>query len=192
MHPAAKNSLAIRWLWFIFCCAPSTMVVAADSNLVLAQSSLAATFKQENVPVDALFRKFSGKIVYDASKPTASSAMVSVDMASFDIGDPAYNAEVGKPAWFDSAHFTQGVFNSTIIKPGAPGHFEATGTLSIKGKTQVITVPITVQSAGNNDAFDGTFELSRKAFSIGDPVWDDVLDDMVHVRFHLLIPKSKL
>lgn len=184
------ENLAVRWIAVSVFVAFATVALAADGNLVLIKSTLIATFKQENVPVDASFKKFGGTIIYDAEKPAASSAMITVDLSSFDIGDAAYNAEVRKPAWFDSAHFPQGTFCSTAIKPGAAGHFEATGTLSIKGKTQVLSVPITVQRIGNADAFDGSFDLSRKIFGIGDPLWDDVLDDKVHVRFHLLSAKS--
>ena len=49
-----------------------------------------------------------------------------------------------------------------------------------------VTVPITYQHVGASDNFDGSFDVSRKAFGIGDPSWDDVLDDKVRVRFHLV------
>lgn len=176
-----------RWTWLAVGALAAIAALAADSNINLAQSTIVATFKQENVPVDAPFRKFSGSIHYDQANPDASGAALAVDVTSFDIGDPAYNAEVRKPAWFDSARYPLASFRSTAIKPGAAGHFDATGTLTIKGKAQTITVAITVQRAGNADTFDGSFDLSRKAFGIGDPGWQDVLDDKVRVRFHLLV-----
>jgi polyisoprenoid-binding protein YceI len=159
--------------------------LAGDGSLDTAHSSIVATFRQENVPVDAPFRKFSGAIHYDAANVATASAVLNVDTGSFDIGDESYNAEVRKLAWFDSTHFPQATFRSTAIKAGAPGHFDATGTLSIKGRAQTITVAISVLRNGKSEAFDGAFDLSRKAFGIGDPGWDDVLDDKVHVRFHL-------
>ena len=45
---------------------------------------------------------------------------------------------------------------------------------------------IALQPGAGGNAFDGSFELSRRAFGIGDPAWDSVLDDRVRVRFHLL------
>jgi polyisoprenoid-binding protein YceI len=180
-----KNALT-RSICLVLSALAAVAVLAADSGINLAQSSIVATFRQENVPVDAPFRKFSGSIHYDPAHPDASSAALAVDVTSFDIGDAGYNAEVGKPAWFDSAHFPQATFRSTAIKPGAAGHFDATGTLTIKGRAQTLTVAISVQRAGAGNAFDGGFDLSRKAFGIGDPSWADVLDDKVRVRFHLL------
>lgn len=180
------NHITFRWLLLPVCIAAAAMALAADSNLVLAKSSVIATFRQESVPVDASFKKFNGKIVYDAARPAAASATVTVDMTSLDMGDPGNNAEVRKPAWFDSARYPLGTFCSTAIKPGIAGHFAATGTLTIKGRVQTITVAIAVQRVGSANAFDGSFDLSRKIFAIGDPSWDDVLDDKVRVRFHLV------
>ena len=158
------------------------------AGLDSAKSTVVATFKQENVPVEAPFRKFSGHIAYQASDAAAASASVDVETGSLDIGDPAYNAEVRKPAWFDSAHFPLATFRSTAVKVLSATRFEATGTLTIKGKALSVTVPITVTAgAGSAGAtFDGTLPVSRKAFTIGDPVWNDVIDDAVSVRFHLV------
>ena len=169
----------------LLCLAVAT-ALAADGAVNLRQSRLVATFKQQHVPVDADFKNFSGSVIYDAAKPDASMATLSVEMNSLDIGDDDSDAEVRKPAWFDSARFPQATFRSTAITPGAAGHFDATGTLAIKGKTQTITVTVAVQRTGGTNAFDGSFELSRKAFGIGDPTWDAVLDDAVRVHFHLL------
>jgi polyisoprenoid-binding protein YceI len=159
--------------------------LAADGAIELGQSTIVATFRQEGVPVDAPFKRFSGTIHYDAAHPASASATVDVEVGSLDLGDESYNAELHKPAWFDSTHFPQASFRSTSIKPGGADRFEATGTLSIKGKSQTITVPVTVLRTGAATAYDGSLELSRKFFGVGDPDWDAVLEDKVRVRFHL-------
>jgi len=165
--------------------APALAALAADGAIDASQSAIVATFRQEGVPVDAAFKRFSGAIVYDAAHPEAASAAVDVEVSSLDLGDESYNAELRKTAWFDSTHFPQASFRSGAIKPGSADHFDATGMLSIKGKSQTVTVSITVQHTGRAPAFDGSFELSRKYFGVGDPDWDAVLDDRVRVRFHL-------
>jgi len=165
----------------------AALALAADHGIETGHSTLVATFRQMNVPLDAPFSRFSGTIVYDATHPAAASAAVDVEVGSLDLGDESYNAEVRKAAWFDSAHFPQATFRSSAIKAGGADHFEATGTLSIKGKSQTITVPIAVQHTATTTAFEGSFELSRKSFDIGDPDWDGVLDDKVRVHFHLQV-----
>ena len=159
---------------------------AADSPLDSAKRSVEVTFRQENVPVDAPFKTFSGHIDYDASKPAAAKASLELDPGSLDLGSEEYSAEIRKKAWFDTAEFPKATFASTGIKPGAAGHFDAIGTLTIKGKPQTITVPVTVDTSGGVMAFDGSFDIQRSSFGIGDAQWNDVVDDTVRVKFHLV------
>jgi polyisoprenoid-binding protein YceI len=161
-------------------------VLAADTNIDATKSSIIATFKQEGVPVDAPFKTFSGRIVYDPANVAAAVATLDVDTGSLDIGDESYSAEVRKKPWFDSAAFPKATFRSNAIKAAATGHFDATGTLTVKGKALVVTVPVTAQAIAGGTAFDGNLVISRKAFGIGDPAWNDVLDDAVKVHFHLV------
>ncbi len=160
--------------------------VAGDPSIDPRNSSIIATFRQENVPVDAPFKSFNGHIDYDPAQPGASKAALEVDTGSLDLGSPDYDAEIRKKSWLDSAGYPKASFISTAVKPDAPGHFNARGNLTLKGRTQTIVVPVAVSRSGANTVFEGAFEISRKYFGIGDPEWDDVLDDKVRVRFHLV------
>jgi polyisoprenoid-binding protein YceI len=161
--------------------------LAADGNtLDPAKSTLVATFRQEAVPVDAPFKSFSGHIAYDAARPAAATATLEVEPDSLDLGDEDYTAEIRKKAWFDTASFPKASFTTTAIKPGTSGHFDATGILRIKGKALTITVPVSVQALGDTTAFDGGFDIQRSYFGIGDARWNDVIDDKVHIQFHLV------
>lgn len=151
-----------------------------------SRSTLVASFRQEAVTVDAPFRKFDGSIQYDPAHPADTRATLHVDMASLDIGDDDSNAEVRGTAWFDSAHFPSASFQSTSIKARDAQHFDASGDLAIKGRTRQVTVSVSVAPAAHGFSYDGSFEISRHDFGIGDPQWDSVLDDRVRVRFHLL------
>jgi len=163
---------------------------AADARIDSARSTVAATFSQQGVPVEAPFRRFSGTIAYDANNVAGSSATLTVAMDSLDIGDEAYNAEVRKKPWFDSAKFPAATFRSTAIKPGTGGRLDATGILTLKGKSQTMTVPVRVRPSKGATTFDGTFVISRKTFQIGDPIWEDVLDDKVTIRFTFVVDNS--
>jgi len=160
-------------------------VPGADGRINTAGSSLVATFTQQHAPVDAPFKVFSGSIDYDAAHPEATQASLRVDVGSLELGDADASAELRKPAWFDYAHFPEARFHSTSARRTADGRLEVTGTLELKGRAQPVTVAVSVQSGGAARSFDGSFELSRKAFGIGDPAWDGVLDDRVRLRFHL-------
>ncbi len=160
---------------------------AADLNIGPAGGSkVTATFKQEGVEVETPFTKFTGRVAYDPARVEASTALLEVETASFDFGDAAYNEEVRKKSWFDSATYPKAKFQSTAIKAGAAGSFTATGQLTLKGRVQTLSVPVKVSpGAKGGFVFDGSFAISRKAFGIGDPVWEGVVDDKVTIKFHL-------
>lgn len=184
----ARGSAA--WALSALCTAIAVVALAADRPMnpqpvSLQRSSLVASFRQQSVTVDAPFKRFDGSIQYDPARPTDTHATLHVDMSSLDVGDDDSDAEVRGAAWFDSARYPQASFHSTLIKPGDAHHFYASGELSIKGRTRQITVNVSVQPAAHGSAYDGSFELSRRDFGIGDPSWDAVLDDQVRVRFHL-------
>jgi polyisoprenoid-binding protein YceI len=159
---------------------------AGDPSIDAAKSTIVATFKQENVPVDAPFRHFNGRVDYDPAQPNASKAAIEVETGSFDMGSTDYNSEVAKKAWLDSGTYPKATFISTSVKPGAAGHFDATGTLTLKGKSQTLTVPVTATKSAANTVFEGTLEISRGYFAIGDAEWKDVVDDKVKIKFRLI------
>jgi polyisoprenoid-binding protein YceI len=161
-------------------------IAGGDLRIDAAKSSLVATFRQENVPVDAPFKSFNGRVDYDPANPNASKAAIEVDTGSFDMGTADYNSEVRKKSWLDSGTYPKATFISTSVKPGVAGHFDATGTLTLKGKTQTLTVPVTATKNGAVTVFEGSLEISRAYFGIGDAEWKDVVDDKVRIRFHLV------
>lgn len=176
-----KRSLGLALL------AASSLLMAAPVSVGPGtKSTLTATFKQEGVSVENPFTRFAGHIDYDPKNVAAATAQIEVEMASYDIGDPLYSAELAKKSWFDAAAHPKGTFRSTAIKPVSATRFDATGTLTLKGKSQTITVPVTVKDSAAGTAFDGSFTISRKAFGIGDPVWDSAVDDQIIVKFHLV------
>ncbi len=159
---------------------------AGAAGIDAGKSTVVVTFTQENVPVDAPFKSFSGHIDYDPSQPAAAKAAIEVTTGSLDLGSEDYNSEVRKKDWLDSSAHPTASFVSTAINPGSPGHLQATGTLTLKGKTQALTVPVSVAKSGNATSFDGELTISRAYFGIGDKDWNDVLDDKVRIKFHII------
>lgn len=184
MRAPATRAGARAWV-AAFTVAFAAAATGADGRITTAGSTLIATFMQQHAPVDAPFKVFSGSVDYDAAHPESTRATLRVDVGSLELGDADASAELRKPAWFDTARYPEASFRSTSARRAADGRLEVTGTLEIKGRAQPVTVAVSVQSSGATRSFDGSFELSRKAFGIGDPAWDGVLDDNVRLRFHL-------
>lgn len=152
-----------------------------------AHSSVAAVFKQMNVPVEAKFKKFSAQVDYDAAKPENGKATVDIDTASLDLGDAEMNKEVAKKDWFNAAQYPKATFTSSSIKPNGAGKLTVAGKLAIKGKTLDVSFPLTVKAEGGKQVFEGTLPIKRLAFNIGEGEWKDtsmVADDVV-IKFRV-------
>ncbi|MCC6073040.1 YceI family protein [Massilia sp. GCM10020059] len=161
---------------------------AAPLKTDTAKSSITATFKQMNVPVEATFRTFSAQLDYDPAKPEAARASVDITTASLDLGDPDMNNEVAKKDWFNSAQFPKATFVSSAIKPAGPGKLNVTGKLTIKGKAANVSFPLAVRSEGGKQLFEGALPIRRLAYNIGDGEWKDtsMVADEVVIRFRVL------
>lgn len=152
-----------------------------------AHSSVAAVFKQMNVPVEAKFKKFSAQVDYDAARPENGKAIVDIDTASLDLGDAEMNKEVAKKDWFNAAQYPKATFTSSSIKPNGAGKLTVAGKLAIKGKTLDVSFPLTVKAEGGKQVFEGTLPIKRLAFNIGEGEWKDtsmVADDVV-IKFRV-------
>jgi len=160
---------------------------AAPLKTDLAKSSVSATFKQMNVPVEAKFKTFTAQIDYDAAKPEASKAAVDIGTASMDLGDAEYNREVAKKEWFNTAQFPKATFVSTSIKPAGAGKLNVAGKLTIKGKTADVAFPLTVKADGKQQVFEGQLPIKRLAFNIGEGEWKDtsMVADEVVIKFRV-------
>jgi polyisoprenoid-binding protein YceI len=168
-------------------------VPGAKQTVDLAKSSVSAVFKQTGVSTEGQFRKFNISVEFDPANPAQTKAQVDIDTASFDIGDPAYNAELVKKEWFNAAQYPKANFVSTTVKSIAPGKLEASGKLTLKGKTVDLVVPVTYRQEGSNVVFDGSIPIKRLAFKIGEGEWADtsVLDDEVRIKFKVTLVSGK-
>ena len=156
----------------------------------LAQSEVKATFKQFNVPVSGNFRKFSGDVQFDPAKPANTKAVLSVDTASYDLGDPEYNKEVAGKDWFDSKNHPKATFTITGVS-GTGQNLQAIGDLTIRGIKKPLKFPVQFQSAGGKNTFTGKAQVKRLDYKVGaDGEWGDtsLVADEVVIDFKLVIP----
>jgi polyisoprenoid-binding protein YceI len=144
-----------------------------------------------NVPVDGNFRKFTAQLTFDPAKPAAGSANLSIDTDSYDLGDAEYNKQVRGKDWFDSTTFPKATFVSTAIAPSGGTQYKVTGKLTIKGKSQIVTMPVAITQQGASQVFDGALPIKRTQFNVGTGEWKDtsvVADDVV-IKFHIVTAK---
>jgi polyisoprenoid-binding protein YceI len=188
-----KHAIFSRWLLAGVCAASLVAAVSASAQAQVdtTKSTVTATSKQMNVPVEGKFKKFTAQLDFDPAKPTAGSANLSIDTGSYDLGDDSYNKQATDKDWFDTAHFPTATFVSTAIAPAGGTKFNVSGKLTIKGKSQNVTVPVSVTSQGATQTFDGSLPIKRTQFDVGSGEWKDtsVVADEVVIKFHLVAAK---
>jgi polyisoprenoid-binding protein YceI len=189
---ADLKAIIYRWM-LAGLAATSLFVTAAEAQVDVSRSTVIATSKQMNVPVDGTFKKFNAQLNFDPAKPTAGSANLSIDTSSYDLGDDTYNQQAHGRDWFDTEHFPTATFVSSSIAPaGGANQFKVSGKLTIKGKSQDVVVPVTVTQQGATQTFDGSLPIKRTQFDIGTGEWKDtsVVADEVVIKFHIVAAKK--
>jgi polyisoprenoid-binding protein YceI len=118
------------------------------------------------------FNDFAGSIHLDAADPTASTAEVSIDVASIDTRNEQRDGHLRTNDFFDSPAFPKITFKSTSVKALDDASFAVTGDLSIKDVTKSITVAfefagLATDPYGNVRAgFEGTASLNRSDYGV--------------------------
>ncbi|MBL0167903.1 MAG: YceI family protein [Propionivibrio sp.] len=162
---------------------------AIEFNQVQAEkSTLTFVSKQMNVPVEGRFKSFRGKLAFDPAKPSAATAELEIDLASIDAGSKDANDELAGKAWFNTKVFPVAKFVLTSVKPLGDSRFEVAGKMTIKGKTQDLTAPVTLRQEGNSATLEGSLVLKRADFAIGEGMWADfgTVANEVQVRYRLV------
>lgn len=139
--------------------------------------------KQMGVPVEGSFGKAIASVNFDKANAAASKAEIEIDLASIDTGSDEANTEVKREGWFNVKKFPTAKFVSSAVKDMGNGRYEATGKLTIKGKTTDIMAPFQVKSG--TSVAEGKFVIKRSQFGIGEGVWadPDTVADEVEVKF---------
>lgn len=181
-----------RYMIAAFAAASMAATGLAFAQVDAAKSTITAISKQMNVPVEGEFKKFDAKVSFDPAKPAAASAQLNVDVGSYDLGDDSYNEQVRGKEWFDTKTYPKATFVSSSIASAGPNKYNVTGTLTIKGKSQTVTFPMTVAQQAGAQIFDGALPISRLKFDVGTGEWKDTstVADEVTIKFHIVVPKK--
>ena len=166
---------------------------AAAQTVIYEKSRITCVSRQENVPVEAQFRKFTAQIVFDPARAETSKAQIEIDVASFDIDNAEVNDEVRGKQWFDARSFPKATFVSSAIRALGGGRFEARGPLTIKGKTIEVVTPFTWRAEAGGGVIEGAFSVKRLQYNIGEGVWKDTetVADEVQIRYRLALGPAR-
>ena len=124
------------------------------------------------------FEDFAGNFVLDGANPGASSANLTVQLASIDTKNADRDAHLKSAEFFDVEAFPTMTFTSTSIDGSGP-KFTVHGDLTVHGITKNIPVEFELVGVstdpwgGTRIGFEGHAEISRKDFDL---TWNVALE----------------
>jgi polyisoprenoid-binding protein YceI len=139
--------------------------------------------------MEGRFGKFTAQLAFDPAKLATAQARLDIALASLDTGVAEADQEAAGKLWFNTAAYPAASFVSSGIKALGGNRYEASGKLSIKGRTLEVVTPVTFSANGARGAFDGAFSIRRLDYKIGEGAWADVsaVANEVQIRFHLVV-----
>jgi polyisoprenoid-binding protein YceI len=146
------------------------------------QSSIGFEFRQMGVPVKGGFKRFATDMAFDPAKLEAARAKIEIDLASIDAGSPEADEESAGRLWFNRSAYPKATFVASQVRALGNNRYEMRGTLTLKGRSRDMVVPVTYAPGRNAATFDGGFVLKRLDFGIGEGLWADVATVANEVR----------
>jgi len=126
------------------------------------------------------FEKVSGKIVYDESDVTKSSADITIDTGSINTRVAKRDEHLRSPDFLDVAKHPAITFKSRRVEKAGNGTLKMTGDLTVRGVTKEVVLTVegpthAIKDPGGNLRVGGqaTTKILRKDFGL---VWNKALE----------------
>lgn len=160
---------------------------AADWEVIPQGSAISFEYMRSGDAASGSFEDFSGTGTFDLAAPKSANIRLTIASRSIDLGEPIYSAFATSAEWFDSETWPNVIYQLLRLDPQPDGSFIATGDLTIRGTTEIVTTPVTLTVSGDTAHAAGTVEVNRRNFLLGVGPSDLVTDigDTVAVRFDL-------
>ncbi|MFM7655749.1 MAG: cytochrome b/b6 domain-containing protein [Paracoccaceae bacterium] len=146
--------------------APASAVGAETAgNWQVESGTLGFQVQQMGAPVEGRFANWSAEITFDdtVTSGPAGRVVVLIDIGSLALGSVSEQAK--GPEFFDQANHPTARFEADLI--AVPSGHVAQGVLALRGIEQPITLPFTLEIAGDKASMTGRVTLDRRDFGIG-------------------------
>lgn len=134
------------------------------------ESAIRFEYVEDGEPKSGRFLRFSGRGVFDPDYPDRAQLVLEIQMDSVQLEDAFRTDFVRGPVWFGAdAHPIARYELEQLTAQGADAYF-AVGRLTLKGRSQTLTTPLTIrfdEGPGRARAL-GRLSFDRYDFAIGD------------------------
>ena len=167
----------------------TTPRVAADAFAVdVAHSTV--IFKLRHFGISNFYGRVkapSGSFLVDDSDLAGSMINVTLEIKNMDSGNVGRDRFLLSPDFFNEREYPTAEFNSSSIKKLGEGTYEATGTFTMHGVSNPVTVRIDdyttahVERFGHRGGFECTFTVKRSDYGMDLFVKEGTLGDEVTI-----------
>ena len=149
----------------------SSPALAASWTMLPTQSTLGFSGVQTGTPFQGTFGQWSALISFDPATPQTARIKITIATASAKTGDTQRDEALPGADWFDTKAFPQAVFQATGFTPEGGSNYQTTGTLTIRGISQKLTLPFSLVITGNQAVAKGQISLKRTDYGVGQGSW---------------------
>lgn len=132
------------------------------------------------------FDKMDGTITFDESSLSTASFDLVFPISSLNTGNKMRDKKAQTKEWFDAASFPTATFKSTGVVKTEKG-YNVNGTMTMKGVSKTIMIPMLSKSSDNGTILYGGFGLNRIDFKVGKS--NGTVPDVMNVKFYIPISK---
>jgi polyisoprenoid-binding protein YceI len=144
LHTSFRFAAVLSASAFIAYAAPSTFDFKDPKGVNNVQFKLDAPLES----ITGTATGISGSVSFDAAQPGATKGRIVLDAASLTVGNPVMGEHLRSNQWLDVAQHPSIVFQAAsfanVRSQGAQILADVSGTLTVKGITKEITVPVTL------------------------------------------------
>ena len=140
------------------------MIDHSDSRLGFVGTQSGAEFT-------GVFEEFDAVMRFNPDALEASSFDVTIDVTSFNSRSGDRDSTVAGKEWFWFKKFPAATYKTKSIRKTGEQSYEASGTLTIRNKSQPVLLPFTWVIDGDRATMKGKTTLTRTNFDVGTGEW---------------------
>lgn len=142
--------------------------------------------KFESKDPTGTFDEMNGTINFDESNLDGSSFDLSFPISSINTENKMRDKKAQTYEWFDAANHPNATFKSSSILKTDKG-YNVKGTMTIKGVSKSLMVPMLVKNTDQGMILYGGFGLNRLDYKVGKP--NGTVPDVMNVKYYIPISK---
>lgn len=170
-----------------------TNAAVPEWEIIPTQSQLSFIATQNAAPVTGEFKSYTGNISFDVNDLKNSKADIIIDITSISASYADLTATLITPDWFNAKAFPKAEFKTTEFSKTGDKTYQAVGNLTIRDKTQPVTLVFTAEEAPKDMiTVEGSTQFKRSSFGVGQGEWASTneVKDEVSVKFKLVAKKK--